>query len=80
MNLFARQEQKHRQRERTCGHCRGRGGWDELENSIDIHIATCKIDGLVPCNDLEGWDGGEVGGRLQREGICVKIQRIHDAV
>ena len=27
------------------------------------------------CDDLEGWDGGEVGGRLKREGIymCVYI-------
>lgn len=40
--------------------------WDELEKSIDIHIATCKIDRLVPCNDQEGWDGCEVGGRLKR--------------
>ena len=80
MNLFARQEQKHRHREWTCGHCRGWGGWDELENSIDIYIATCEIDHWVLCNDLEGWDGGEVGGRLKREGIYVYIQLIHDVV
>ena len=30
MNLFARQEQRCRCREGTCGHSRGRGGWDEL--------------------------------------------------
>ena len=25
------------------------------------------------CNDLEGWDGGGVGGMLNREGIYVYI-------
>ena len=29
MNLFAEQEQRYRQREWTCGHSRGRRGWDE---------------------------------------------------
>ena len=32
------------------------------------------------CDDLEGWMGGGVGGRLQREGICVCIQLIHFVV
>ena len=30
MNLFPWQEERFRCRERTCGHRRGRGGWDEL--------------------------------------------------
>ena len=29
------------------------------------------------CDDLEGWDGGGVGGRNRREGIYVNIQLIH---
>ena len=27
----------------------------------------------VLCDDLEGWDRGEVGGRLKKEGIYVYI-------
>ena len=30
MNLFARQEQRHREREQTYGHSRGSRRWDEL--------------------------------------------------
>ena len=30
MNLRAGQEQRHRHREQTYGHSRGRSGWDEL--------------------------------------------------
>ena len=26
---------------------------------------------MVPCDDLDGWDGGLVGGRLKKEGIYV---------
>ena len=29
-NLFAGQGQRDRHREQTCGHSRGRRGWDEL--------------------------------------------------
>ena len=28
---------------------------------------------LVLCGDLDGWDGGEVGGRSKREGIYVYV-------
>ena len=28
---------------------------------------------MVLCDDLEGWDGGGVGGRPKREGIYVYI-------
>ena len=31
----------------------------------------------VLCDDLDGWDGGWVGGRSKREGIQVYIQLIH---
>ena len=31
-------------------------------------------------DDLEGWDGGGLGGRLKREGIYVYLQLIHVAV
>ena len=30
MKLFAGQEERHKHTERTCGHRRGRGTWDEL--------------------------------------------------
>ena len=29
------------------------------------------------CDDLEGWDGVSMGGRLKREGIYVYLQVIH---
>ena len=29
------------------------------------------------CDNLEGWDGWEVGGRLKREGTCVYPWLIH---
>ena len=32
------------------------------------------------CDDLDGWDGGGVGGVSQREGIYVYIWLIHFAV
>ena len=32
---------------------------------------------LALWDDLEGWDGSEVGGRLQREGMYVYISLIH---
>ena len=35
---------------------------------------------LVLCDDLEGWDWGEVRGRLKREGIYVYLWLIHVVV
>ena len=32
---------------------------------------------MVLCDDLEGWDGGGVEGRLKRKGIYVYLQLIH---
>ena len=32
------------------------------------------------CSDLDGWDGGGVGGKSKREGICVYIYLIHFTV
>ena len=52
----------------------------------------CKIDSLwehalkpgkfnlVLCDDLDGWDEGEVGGRPKKKGIFAYIQLIHFAV
>ena len=34
---------------------------------------------LVLCDDLEGWDGGDVG-RLRKEGIYVYLELIHAVV
>ena len=35
---------------------------------------------MVLCDDLEGWDEGEAGGRLKPEGIYVYLQLIHIVV
>ena len=35
---------------------------------------------MVLCDDLDGWDGGEAGGRLKPEGIYVYLQLIHIVV
>ena len=32
------------------------------------------------CDDLEGWDGKWVGGRLKKGGIYVYLQMIHAVV
>ena len=32
------------------------------------------------CDDQEGWRGGVVGGRLQRDGMYVYVQLIHVVV
>ena len=29
------------------------------------------------CDDPDGWDGQEMGGSSQREGVCVHIQLVH---
>ena len=45
MNLFAGKDWRCRCREWTCGHSRGRRGWDECRK-LHRHIDTpmCKID------------------------------------
>ena len=45
MNLFARQEYRHRCRKQTCGHRVGRKEEDELRVALMQHILTtmCKI-------------------------------------
>ena len=41
MNLLAGQHWRHRHRERTCGHRRGRRGWDERrEQRGNMHITV----------------------------------------
>ena len=66
---ICRQQWRCRHREQTCGHSRGRRGWDELrEWHGNIYITVCKINsgnllynaGIsnpVLCGNLEGWDG-----------------------
>ena len=39
MNLLAGQQWRHRHRERTCGHRRGRRGWDERRQQVE----TCTL-------------------------------------
>ena len=59
------------------------------KNTMETYITICKIDspqefaiwlrrlkqGL--CINLEGYDGGEVGGSFKREGIYVYLWLIH---
>ena len=59
------------------------------KSNMETYITICKIDshwelavclrklkqGL--CINLEGWDGREVGGRFQREGVYVYLWLIH---
>ena len=48
MNLFAGQQQKHRNREQTCGHSGGNTGWVELkEQHRNKHITMHKTDSQV---------------------------------
>ena len=54
-----------------------------------MYAAVCKVGSCgeaaaqrrelssVPCDDPEGWDGGVLRERLQREGIRVYLQLIH---
>ena len=46
-NLFAGQGQRDRHREQTCGHSRGRRGWDELRETFTLpyikQIASGKL-------------------------------------
>ena len=45
MNLFAWQQRRHGRRAQTCGHSRGRRGWDELrEYHGSTYITICEID------------------------------------
>ena len=45
MKLFVGQQWRRRHREQTCGHSRGRRGWDGLRESHgNIHMTTCEID------------------------------------
>ena len=37
MNLFAGQQWRCRHREKTCGHSRGRKGWDKLRESMETY-------------------------------------------
>jgi len=59
------------------------------ESSIDIYMLPCVKHSQQEAaeehrelssalwDDLEGWDGSEVGGGLQREGMCVYVSLIH---
>ena len=71
----------------------GRSGWDEWSEQLgDINTTICKIDSqwefavclrkLKPrlSDNLEGWSGWEVGGRLKREGTYVYLWLIHPDV
>ena len=45
INLFSGEQGRRRHREQTCGHSRGRRGWDELrEQRGNIYITIYKLD------------------------------------
>ena len=63
----------------------------EYQREIGIDVCTlpcvkslvgscCVVQGAQLTDDLEGWDGGRVGGRLKREGIYGYLQLIHIVV
>ena len=35
---------------------------------------------ITLCDNLEGWDGGRMGGRLKRKGIYVYLRQIHSCM
>jgi len=59
------------------------------KSNMETYITICKIDSQKEfavwlrklkqglCINLEGWDGGEMGGRFKREGIYVYLWLIH---
>ena len=49
------------------------GGSKELDTTEWLSTAQHKELNSVLCDDLEGLDGGKVGGRLKREGIYIYI-------
>ena len=74
----------------TCGHSRGRRGWDKVRKQrCNIHITICKADSwwevavshreLNPelSDNLEGSLGGRLRGRFKREGTRVYLCLIH---
>ena len=89
MNLFAKQQWRHRHREQTCGQCWGRRGrwWDEWREKLgciytSIWKQTANGNLLCDsgnsngglCNNLEGW---ELTGRAREiqegGGICIPM-------
>ena len=85
--LFAGQQWRNRHREQAYGH-RETGGEGEMygESHMEADITMCKIDsqwtsavwlrklkrGL--CINLEGWEGGGDGRKLQKGGdICIPM-------
>ena len=89
MKLSAGQQWKHRHREETYGHGRGRKERVGCTERVTWTLTTCRTanqrgcagclrkvkQGL--CINLEGWDGEEMGGRFKREGIHVYLRLIH---
>ena len=80
-NLLAGQQWRNRHREQTYGHGEMEGEGEMYgESNMETYITICKIDsqwefavclrelkqGL--CDNLEGWVGKAMGGRLRREG------------
>ena len=91
MNLTAGQQWRHRHREQTCGHSKGRRGWDRLrEQRGNTCITVCKIrepfnllydsgsSNPVLCDNPEavGW-GGRWKGRSEGRGPNIYLWLIH---
>ena len=89
-NLLTGQQWRNRHREQTYGHGE-RGGEGEMygNRNVETYITICEIDGQREfavwlsklkqglCINLEGWDGGEMGGSFKREGMYVYLWLIH---
>ena len=95
MSLLAGQKQRCRHTEQTHGLGEGSREREELEDqNWHIYTTKCIAGGKllhnhrelssVHCDDLQGWDGEEVGmvwrAGSGREGTCVRIQLIHFVV
>ena len=81
MNLFAEQEKRCDVEKGYWDMMWGEEGGMNWERSIKIYTRTCKIasgkllhstgSSVQCCDDLGGWFGGRVGGRLKREELYV---------
>ena len=76
MNIRTGQQWKPRHREQTCGHSGGTRGWDkQREKRGNLHTPQkqrARELNPVLCDNLEGWDGGQVRREVQAGGeICI---------
>ena len=69
MNLFAGRQWRHRHREETFGHRRGRRGWDELrEEQGSIHATIYRLEHAEFCCVTQGAQPGALRWPEGRDG------------